>query len=167
MFAGATIAQLEGHAWATSLVISAGVVLLLISAVISALMARVRDRAIDLITGGRETLPIAVVQRERRRLLTRRRTQILAKTLDTMIRYTTTPPKIRTTATRPLYDPTVITRVAPDLRAVIENLQSEHTHARGVALTEQLITDGRSPLYGENEGRLREELHRVRSALDE
>jgi hypothetical protein len=65
MFAGATIAQLEGHAWATSLVISAGIVLLLISAVISALMARMRDCAIELITGGRETLPIAVVQRER------------------------------------------------------------------------------------------------------
>lgn len=167
MLAGASIAQLEDHPWATGLAISAGIAVLAITALIAALVARVRDCATELIAEGRETLPIAAVQRQRRRLLTRRRTKILAKTLDTMVRHATAPPKIRTTATRPLFDPMVIARVGPDLRALIERLQTERAHARGVALIERLIIDGGSPLYRDNEKRLREELHRVRFVLDE
>jgi hypothetical protein len=166
MFAGATIAQLEGHAWATGLAIGAGIVLLVITVLIAALVARVRNYATELITEGRETLPIAAVQRERGRLLTRRRRKTLARTLDTMVRQATTPPKIRTTASRPLFDPIVIARTAPELRAVSARLQTEHAHARGVALTDKLISDGDSALYGDNEQRLRAELHQLRSVLD-
>jgi hypothetical protein len=167
MLAGASIAQLEDHPWATPLAISAGIVLLALTTLLAALKQRARDRATDLIAEDRETLPIAIVQRERQRLLTRRRRKTLARTLDTMVRQATTPPKIRTTATRPLFDPRVIARVATDLCAVIARLQTERAHARGVALTEKLISDAGSSLYGDNEKRLREELHRVRSVLDE
>jgi hypothetical protein len=167
MLAGASIAQLEDRPWATSLAISSGIVLLALTAVVAALTQRVRDRATDLIAEDRETLPIAAVQRQRQRLLTRRRRKTMARTLDAMVRQATTPPNIRTTAGRPLFDPIVVGRVAADLRGVIARLQTEHTHARGVALTEQLIIDGGSPLYSDNEKRLREELHRVCFLLDE
>lgn len=167
MLAGASIAQLEGHPWARGLAITAGIVLLAITVLIAALMARVRDCAAELIAEGRETLPVAVVQRQRDRLLTRRRRETLARTLDTMVGEATTPPKIRTTATRPLFDPIVIAGVAAELRAVTARLQTEPAHARGVALTEKLVTDGGSPLYGDCEKRLREKLRSLCSVLDE
>jgi hypothetical protein len=167
VLAGAIIARLEDHPWATALSLSAGIVLLTLSILVLALVQRLRDRATELIAEGRETLPIAVVQRQRQRLLTPKRRKILARTLDTMVRQATTPPKIRTAGTRPLFDPRVVASVAADLRAVIASLETQHAHARGVALTEQLIIDGGSPLYGHNEKRLREELHRVRYLLDE
>ncbi|HJS94508.1 MAG TPA: hypothetical protein VJ741_09605 [Solirubrobacteraceae bacterium] len=162
---GAIIAKTEGHSWATALAVSAGIILLALTALLAALQQLVRDRATALIADD-ETVPITTVQRQRQRLLTRRRSKTLARTLNTMVRQATTPPKIRTTGTRPLFDPAVIAGVSGDVRAVIARLQMEHTHARGVALTEQLITDGGSPLYGHDEERLREELHRVRYVLD-
>lgn len=167
MLAGAIIAWLEDRPWATALALSAGIVLLTLSIVVLALVQRVRDRATELIAEGREALAIPVVRRQRQRLLTPKRRRTLARTLATMVRQATTPPKIRTTGTRPLFDPRVVASVAVDLRAVIARIQTEHAHARGVALTEQLILDGGSPLYGHNEKRLREELHRVRYLLDE
>ena len=167
VLAGAIIARLEDHPWATALALSAGIVLLTLSILVLALAQRLRDRATELIAEGRETLPIAIVQRQRQRLLTPKRRKILARTLDTMVRQATTPPKIRTTGTRPLFDPRVVASVAADLSAVIARLHTEHAHARGVALTEQLIVDGGSPLYGHNEKRLREELQRVRYLLDQ
>jgi hypothetical protein len=163
---GAIIAQTEGHPWATALAVSAGIILLALTALLAALDQRVRDRATDLIADD-EAVPIAIVQRQRQRLLTRRRRETLARTLNTMVRQATTPPDIRTAGTRPLFDPILIASVSGDLRAVIARLQTEQPYARGVALTEQLITDGGSPLYGHNERRLREEIHRVRYALGE
>lgn len=164
---GAIIARLEGHPWAAALALSAGIVQLTLTILVAALVQRLRDRANELIAEGRETLPIAIVQRQRQRLLTRTRRRALAGTLDIMVRQATTPPKIRTIGARPLFDPRLIANVAADLRAVIARLQTEHSRARGVALTEQLIVDGQSPLYGHNEKRLREELQRVRYLLDE
>ena len=49
------------------------------------LKQRVSDRAIDLIAEGRETLPIAAVERHRQRLLAQRSRKTLAKTLETMV----------------------------------------------------------------------------------
>ncbi|HET7048530.1 MAG TPA: hypothetical protein VFI54_09715 [Solirubrobacteraceae bacterium] len=165
LLAGASIAQVKGHPWATGLAISAGVVLLALTALVAALRLRVRDRARDLIAEGRETLPIIAVQRERRRLLARRRRKVLARTLDAMVRQATSPPTIP--SARPLFDVRVIASVSGDLRAVIRLLQKKHARARGVALTERLIVDGGSPLYAQDQMRLREELHRVRHLLEE
>jgi hypothetical protein len=165
LLAGAIIAQLEGHTWATGLAISTGAVLLTLTALAAALLLRVRDGARDLIAEGRETLPIIAVQRERRRLLARHRRKVLARTLDAMVRQATSPPTIP--SARPLFDIRVVAGVSGDLRAVISLLQKKHARARGVALTERLIVDGGSPLYGQDQTRLREELHRVRGLLEE
>jgi hypothetical protein len=67
---GAIIAEIEAQSWAIPLAVSAGFTLLALSALLAALEQRVRDRATDLIADDGETVPIAIVQRQRRRLLT-------------------------------------------------------------------------------------------------
>jgi hypothetical protein len=164
---GAIIARLEGHAWAPSLVASAGFVLLVLTARVAVLLQRVHDHALDLIAEGRETIPIAAVQRERMRLLSRRRRKVLARTLDAMIQQATHPPKITPRSARPLFDPAVIASASDDLRALTLVLQKHAVRARSVALTERLITNGGSPLYAHNEKQLHEELRRIRRLFDE
>jgi hypothetical protein len=71
-----------------------------------------------------------------------------------------------TRGTRPLFDMRVIGGVAADLRAVIDLLQRSNPPARGVALLDRLLTDGRSAFYGHQVEPLRDELERIRHALD-
>ncbi|MGH2885673.1 MAG: hypothetical protein ACRDPA_23735, partial [Solirubrobacteraceae bacterium] len=165
--AGAVIALLEHHPWAVAVAVSAGLVLLTLTVVILALRQRVRDEAIHLIAEGRDALPIAVVQRQRQQLLSRRTKEALARTLETMLRQALRPPRPLARGARPLFSVGVIASVAPDLRAVISLLQTENASARGVALTERLIAHGNSPLYACEATVLREELRRIRSALEE
>jgi hypothetical protein len=165
--AGALIARMEGDAWAVGVAVSAGLVLLTLTVVLLALRQRTRDEAVHLIAEGREALPIAVVQRQRQRLLSPRTKQTLARTLETMLRQALRPPRIMTRGARPLFSVRVIAGVAPDLRAVVSVLQTQDASARGVALLERLITHANSPLYGCEAAVLREELRSVRSALGE
>ena len=68
ILAGSIIAELEGHSWAAVVTISSALVLAALTILRLILKQRVSDRAIDLIAEGRETLPIATVQRHRQRL---------------------------------------------------------------------------------------------------
>lgn len=123
--AGALIAQLERHPWAAAVAVSAGLVLLTLTVVLLVLRQRVRDEAIHLIAEGREALQIAVVQRQRQRLLSQRTTEGLARTLETMLCQALNPPRITTRGARPLFSVRVIASVAPSLRTVISLLQTE------------------------------------------
>jgi hypothetical protein len=165
--AGAVIARVEGHPWAVAVAVSAVLVLLTLTVLLFALRQRVRDEAIHLIAEGREALPIAVVQRQRQHLMSPRTKDALARTLEIMLRQALSPPRIMTRGALPLFSVRVIAGVAPDLRAVIGLLQTENAQARGVALTERLITYGHSPLYAREASVLRDELHRIRRALEE
>jgi hypothetical protein len=165
LIAGAVIARIEGDAWAVAVAVSAGLVLLTLTVVVLALRRRVRDEAMRLIAEGHEALPIAVVQRQRERLLSPRTRDTLARTLEMMRRQALCPPRIMTRGARPLFSVLVIASVAPDLRALISVLRTENASAMGVSLLERLITHGDSPLYGRDAAVLREELRRVRSAL--
>ncbi len=167
LMAGALIARIEGDAWAVAVAVSAGLVLLTLTVVVLALRRRVRDEAMHLIAEGHETLPIAVVQRQRQRLLSPRTRDTLARTLEMMLRQALRPPRIMTRGARPLFSVLVIASVAPELRALISVLRTKNASARGVGLLERLITDSDSPLYGREAAVLREELRRVRSALGE
>jgi hypothetical protein len=131
------------------------------------LRQRVRDEAIHLIAEGREALPIGIVHRQRERLVSPRTTEGLARALETMLEQAVNSPRIVTRGARPLFSVRVIAGVAPDLRAVIRLLQAGPVRARGVALTERLLAYGDSPLYDREPRVLREELHRIRSALEE
>jgi hypothetical protein len=147
--------------------VSAGLVLLTLTVAVLVLRQRVRDEAIHLIAEGREALPIAVVHRQRERLVSRRTTEGLAGALETMLGEALRPPRLMTRGARPLFSVRVIASVAPDLRAVISLLQTRPVSARGVALTERLLSYGDSPLYAREARVLREELHRIQSALEE
>lgn len=167
LMAGALIARIEGDAWAVAVAVSAGLVLLTLTVVVLALRQRVRDEAMHLIAEGHEALPIAVVQRQRQRLLSPRTRDTLARTLEMMLRQALRPPRIMTRGACPLFSLLVIASVAPDLRALISVLRTKNASARGVGLLERLITHGDSPLYGREAAVLREELRRVQRALEE
>jgi hypothetical protein len=147
--------------------VSAGLVLLTLTVVVLVLQQRVRDEAIHLIAEGREALPIGVVRRQRERLVSPRTTGGLAGALETMLGQALSSPRIMMRGARPLFSVRVIAIVAPDLRAVIRLLQTGPVRARGVALTERLLSHGDSPLYAREARVLREELHRIQSALEE
>lgn len=167
VLAVAVIARFDGDAWAVAVAVGASMVLLTLTVVMLALRQRARDEAIHLIAEGHEALPIAVVQRQRERLLSQRAREGLARSLETMLQHALRPPRIMTRGARPLFSVRVIASVAPDLRAVISVLQTGSASARGVALTERLITHANSPLYAREAIVLRDELHRIRGALRE
>jgi hypothetical protein len=166
ILAGSIIAALEGRPWATVLTISSAPILAALTVLLLILKQRVADRAIDLIAAGRETLPIATVQRHRQRLTAQRERNALAKTLETTVCRATNSPRINTRGTRPLFDIRVIAAVATDLQAVIRHLQTGNPPARAVALIDRLITDGHSPFYGHDVKPLRQELNHIRQALE-
>jgi hypothetical protein len=81
---GAIIDLIVGRAWAATLAASATVVLLGLTAIATACRLSQRDRALALILEGRGSLPVAAVQRQRRRLLDPRTRTTLARNLAAM-----------------------------------------------------------------------------------
>ena len=82
----ATVARTEGREWAGPLAGMAAIVLLILTVLLAAHKQRERDYAIELVLEGLETVPIAAVQRQRRRLLSDRTRQGLAGNLEELIR---------------------------------------------------------------------------------
>jgi hypothetical protein len=132
----------------------------------SALLAQTRrDRVLDVIVDGRGSLPLAAVQRARRRLLDPAHRTFLARWLDAM-RHDAQRPIRRLPATRPLYSVRVIRAVAPELEQIAGLLRSDHAGLRGVALMERMLRDGASSLYREDAESLRQELRGIRLLLE-
>jgi hypothetical protein len=152
-----------GLAWALAAAIGATAALLVLGVVAAALRGRARWEALELIAEGREGLPLAPVERERRRLLGARNRAALAGSAERMLDAASRRPDTR--AARPLFDVTVIRRLADDLRPVAEALRSGPASARGLALAEHLLTRGGSSLYGHDVAPAREDLRRVRYLL--
>jgi hypothetical protein len=164
---GGVIDLAEGTAWAAALVLSAGIVLLAQAITAAVLEAHKRDRALDLIAEGRETVPIAAVQRSRRRLRAARTQRQMARTIEGMLQQALNPPTLCSRGARPLFAPTVLSCVAEDLRALCRVLRTEEASARGVVLAERLLRDGASAFYGDDPRLLREQLHRIEQAMSE
>jgi hypothetical protein len=164
VLAGSVIVRLEGGAWAAPLAVSAAGVLLILTVLVAMSEQHKRDCALELILDGDEAAPIAVVQRQRRRLLSARTRDGLAASLEDIVRYVSSP-KRRMPSERPLYEPRVVAAVADELREVIGLLRTEGVCARGVCRVERLITHAGSPLYGLEVSALREELGCVRDLL--
>jgi hypothetical protein len=162
---GGIVDLIEHVNWAAPLAISAGLVLLCLAIKTARLASSKRELARDLIVEGRQSLPIAAVQRERQRLGRSRTRQQLARTVEAMIGQARHPPTLLTPCARPLFDISVITSVAEDLHAISRLLRSEPAPVPGVARLERLLTDGMSPLYGHQASPLREELDRIRQAM--
>jgi hypothetical protein len=162
---GGGIALIEGRPWAAALACSAGGVLLILSVLLAAHRQRERDRAIELILEGRENVPIAAVQRQRRRLLARRTRQGLASSLEDLLQEVSTRRRLPLRPVAPLFEPRVVRAVTNELRGVIALLRTEGVSARGVARAERLVEHAISTLYGHDARALREELGRVRELL--
>ena len=151
--------------WAPAIAVSAAIVGIGLIIVGASYRQRQTDCALDLILQGREKLPVAAVQHQRRRLIDPRTRQDLARALETIIHQTTTRQTIPTRGTARLFDVRVIAAVRTELATVAALLRDGPRPVSAVAYAERLVTDGRSPLYGHSIQALRCELHRARSLL--
>lgn len=162
---GSVIASIEGRRWAGPLAGSAASVLLILTVLVAVHKQRERDCAIELVLEGRERVPIAAVQRQRRRLLADQTRNGLAGNLEDLIQQAASRSRRQMRVTPLPFDPMVVRMVAGELRDVIGLLRAEGVSARGVARAERLVERAVSPLYGQDVGALREELRRVRDLL--
>jgi hypothetical protein len=130
---------------------------------IGTLRAARRRRAVELIAGGHGQMPVEAVVRARRRLLDAAERERLARTLDVFRAEVQRPPG-GYHSVPPLYSVPVVRAVSSEL-AEVAQLVRKGGGLRGLAGAEQLLTDGRSPLYGDVEEVLRQELGRIRFLL--
>jgi hypothetical protein len=166
--AAAVTGYLNGIRWALPAAVGAAAVLALLGGVAIALRVRAQWAAREVIAEGGERLPLAPVEHERRRLLDERTRTSLAESLERLSRQATLrPARYAPPSPRPIFDVTVIAGVADDLRSTAAVLRAGPASARGVALTEQLLTWGGSALYGRGVDPLRAELGRVRYLLEQ
>jgi hypothetical protein len=125
----------------------------------------VRDVCLDLIIEGRGDSDVRVLDGERCRLAEPRHRARLARSITSLVQAAERPPA-RPRA-RPMFSVRVIRGVAPELRAIAEQLRAAAPAVQGVALIERLLHDGASPLYGSEVEPLRRELGRARYLLEE
>jgi hypothetical protein len=138
------------------------VLVALLGARATAAVAR-RDRALKLIADGQGDLPVAAVQREARRLDDPCCAPALARSLDALRREARAPYAGRRIL--PLYVPAVIRAVDPSLEALVAALRRGAPTLTAIARTELLLCASGSPLYGDDERLLRDEIGRVMFAL--
>ena len=163
---GGVIARIEGREWAGPLAGSAAGVLLILTVLLAGHKRRERDCAIELILEGREGIPIAAVERQRRRLISDRTRHGLSGNLEDLIRQSASRSGLQMRVTPLPFEPTVLRMAAGELREVSGLLRTEGVSARGVARAERLVERAVSPLYGQDADALREELRRVRDLLE-
>ena len=109
---GSVIARIEGREWAGPLAGSAAIVLLILTVLLVAHKQRERDYAIELVLEGRETVPIAAVERQRRRLLSDRTRNGLAGNLEDLIRQSASRSGLQMRVAPLPFEPTVLRMVA-------------------------------------------------------
>ena len=126
----------------------------------AALLDQRRRLALDLIIEGRDRLPIAAVARQRGRLAKPRSRRRVARSFERVFEDGL---GLRRLAPGPLpmVRPGVAAAVLAELGAVGALLRSPSPGIRGVALAERLLTDGASPLYGQDVEALRGQLVRA------
>ena len=112
---GGIAATCAGANWAPAIAVSAGIVGMGLIIVVASYRQRQSDCALDLILQGRERLPVAAVQRQRRRLVDPRTRQGLARAFETIIQQSTARRAIPTRGTARLFDVRVIAAVRTDL----------------------------------------------------
>jgi hypothetical protein len=144
--------------YARALAIGAGVVQVALGLRLANLRVQRRELCLELVSGGREHLPLDVVARERRRLDDPRHRARLAASLEHLADMRVRSGERR----RPICSRRVLAAVEPQLRDIAGRLRAGGVDVRGVALLDRLVTSGSSPLYGEEVGALRNELARSR-----
>jgi len=153
-----------GAGWAFPVLVVAGAVQLVLAAGLAVVVALARERARDLIAEGREHLPLPPLARQRRRLLDHRHRYGLTRAFEGLVATAERWSRILRNS-RPVFNVRLVREVAPELHEIAGLLRVVTSGARGVALSERLLTSGASPLYGEEIDDLRNELRRVREEL--
>jgi hypothetical protein len=163
MLAIGVFALIEDLSIGGPLTVAAATVLAALLARVGALAGTRRRRAVELIAEGRGALPLGAVVRERQRLLDPVHRERLARSLD-VIRTEAGRPPDACHRIPPLYSVPVVGAVSSELGQTA-GLVRNGGGLCGLARAEQLVTDGCSPLYGDDEVVLRQELDRIRFLL--
>ena len=161
---GGVAVQMTGVAGARSLI--AGSVMVEVTLVCSLLLVAKDERRLarELIAMGRENLPLPIVTWERHRLLDPGYRRRLARSLDRILR-TVEYRRWLLRGSRPLFRTGVVAAVSPQLAELATALRRPDCEAAGLAMTQKLLCEGDSPLYGDDIVLLRETLRRICSRL--
>jgi hypothetical protein len=127
---------------------------------------QLRDRAQEVIAAGYERIPVRAVREERRRLLSRRTRESIARSLERLLHDAQNWGRILPSF-RPPPGVRELRSVEQEVAEVASLLRSDPVHAPGVARTARFLSDGgTSPLFGGDPHQLRAELRRIRDLLD-
>jgi hypothetical protein len=152
-----------GIRWAQTATLGAGAMLCILAAAERNSRRRLRLQALKLVLEGRETLPVAAVDEQRRRLLDGGHRAMLAASFE---RLADDAAKRESWPRASAFRRATAASAADELRGVGELLRSEPSRARGVALARKVLTDGAgSPLHRGEVDVLCQELRRIRFLL--
>jgi hypothetical protein len=148
-----------GTAFGSTITLAAALVAIVLAGRLLIAVDRARDRACATIIAGGEELPLAVVQRQRRRLLRSDQRELLAGMYeDLAVRAEQSAPSPSRTSRLATAQ---VLALGDDLGGVARLLRAGALGPRGVALAEQLLDDPSSPLYGSDVEALRGALRRI------
>ena len=126
----------------------------------------IRDRAQEIIAAGYERVSVRVILEERRRLLSRRRREQFARSLERLLKDAQNWNRILP-ATRPPQGVRELRFAEHEVHEVATLLRADPVNVPGVARTARFLSDGAaSPLFGGDDEALRAELRRIRDLLD-
>jgi hypothetical protein len=164
-FSLSAIAAASGWSWGLPFLIAVAIVQLGLAVVLALHALLQRERSRELIIEGRLSLPLPVLERERRRLQAPRRVAALADALEDLIqqaeRWRPVLPNFR-----PIVDPRQVRAAAAELRAIAARLRAGAPPVRAVARVERLLASGDSPLYDREPEALHQELARIQADLE-
>jgi hypothetical protein len=124
----------------------------------------VREACLGLVSQGCRNVHFGLLDRVRCRLADPRHRATLARSITGLVDAAQCQP---TPGVRPIFSVRVVRSVAPELGAIAERLVAAAPALQGVALIEQLLRNGVSPLYGSEVEPLRRELGRARFLLQD
>jgi hypothetical protein len=153
-----------GVTWAQPAALSAAVLLCVLATAELNLRRRTRRQAFELILDGREEIPVAAVEDERRRLFDPRVRDALAASYESLADDAVSPASWPAAS---VFQRSTIASVMEEMHEVGSLLRSGPSSARGVALARTLLTNvTRSPLHRGDVDALRHELRRIRFLLE-
>lgn len=119
-----------------------------------------RERVRDVIISGRGDHPLAVVERERKRLLDPRRRETLAHSYESIGDEPNASGRVpcRACVIVNLY---VVAKVRPELALIAALLRDDAACVRGVAAAQRMISTGTASLFGCDDEILRQDLNRI------
>ena len=119
-----------------------------------------RDSVRDLIIRGGADVPLAFVQRERNRLLDRRRREILAHCYESIGDEPGASGRVPCRACV-IVSLKLMAEVRPEMKLIAALLRDDAPGVPGVAAAQRMVSTGTESLYGDDEEILRQDLRRI------